>query len=205
MTFDWKTEFHRYRRYFTDIRRFYQQKKARIYTEVVLSIATVAFLVFFAIKPTLVTIAGLVKELDDKKVVTQRLEEKINNLNIAQKEYFNIQENLEFIEQALPKDSRVFILVKQFEALAVQTGVSLIAAQYSPVNLKGDDGSGNVQSVGVKMVLIGDYQNLKKFLFSLSNFRRIFRIEGFSFELQEKSGELVLSVDGKVFFLGGKK
>jgi len=207
MALNWQTEFYRYRRYFMGIRRFYGQKKVRVYTEIVLSILTTAFFLFFAIKPTLVTITGLIKEIKDKKLVIQKLEEKIHNLNLAKEKYFAIQKDSSLIDQALPKDSQISLLVRQLEALAVKSGVSLEAIQYSPINFKGD-GNGVKASASViefKMFFQGDYQNLRNFLLSLNNFRRIIQVEGFGFKKGKEGEGLSLSLNGKAFFLKGEK
>jgi len=205
MAFNWQTDFYRYRRYFTDVKRFYRQKKVRVYTEIILSLLAIAFFLFFAIKPTLITITGLIKEIKDKKMITQRLEEKINNLNLAQKEYFATQDDFYLIDQALPKDPQISVLIKQFEILASKNGVSLEGIQYSSLDIKNKIVSTNYQTVDFKMAVSGDYQSLKNFLSSLSNFRRLFRVKGFGFKTSKKEGQLSLSIDGETFFLGGEK
>ena len=90
-TFDWQTEYHRYRRYFTDLGRFHQTKKTRVYTGIILSLLTVTFFIIFAIKPTLTTITQLVKQTKDQKLVVGELEKKIASLSQAQNEYLAVE------------------------------------------------------------------------------------------------------------------
>ena len=205
MAFNWQIEFHRYRRYFVDIGQFYRQKKVRVYTEIVLSILTTAFFLFFAIKPTLVTITGLIREIKDKKLVSQKLEEKINNLNAAQQEYSNVQNDLYLVDQTLPKDSQIFLLMKQLEVLAFKTGVSLETLQYSPVNLKGETEEKKPSTVDFKIVLGGSYENLKRFLGSLIKLRRVILLDGFAFKTRGTTGGLILSISAKAYFLKEEK
>jgi len=204
--FNWQNEIYRYRRYFLRLKTLSLQKKVRVYTEIVFSILTVAFFILFAIRPTLITIAGLIKEIKDKKMIAQKLEEKINNLNLAQNEYFSLQDSFYLVDQALPKTSQISLLVRQIEALATKEGVVLEAIDYSTLNFKEEVGKGNPEEIEIKMVLSGEYQNLKNFLTSLSNFRRIFRLEAFGFKTAKEKEEkkLLLSLSGKVFFFGGK-
>ena len=204
MALEWQTEFYRYRRYF---RRFYTQKKVRVYTEIVLSFLTTAFFLFFAIKPTLLTITGLIKEIKDKKLVVQKLEEKINNLNLARDKYFALQEKFPLIDQALPKDSQISLFVRQLEVLAVKNGVSLETIQYSPISFRGEDNGikTSASTIEFKMSFRGNYQNLRNFLLSLNSFRRIIQVEGFGFRKGKEGEELDLSVNGKTFFLKGEK
>jgi len=205
MAFNWQTELYRYRRYFLDIRRFYQQRKVRVYTEIVLTLLAISFFLFFAIKPTLVTIVGLVREIKDKRMVVQKLEEKINNLNTAQNEYFTVEDNLYLVDQALPKDAQISLLVRQLEFLASAHGVSLEAIQYSPLRLKEKPEREGLQEIDFKMVLTGKYKDLRNFLWSLNNFRRVIQVEGFGFKKGKSEEALALSVSGKTFFLGGQR
>jgi len=201
MAFNWQTELYRYRRYFTDIRRFYRLKKVRVYTEIVLSILTVSFFLFFAIKPTVITITGLIKEINDKKMVVQKLEEKISNLNLAQQEYLLVQNDLYLVDQTLPEDPQISVLVRQIEGLCSKTGVSLEGVQYSPLDIKSKIFKNEPQPIEIKLVVSGDYQNLKNFLYSLDNFRRIFKIDSFGFKTSKEGEKLTLSISGKTFYL----
>lgn len=200
MDLSWQTGLHRYRRYFVDIGQFYRQKKVRVYTEIVLSILTTAFFLFFAIKPTLVTITGLIKEIKDKKIVTQKLEEKINALKIAQQEYLSVQPELYLVDEALPKDSQISLLVKQIEFLSARAGVILEGVQYSSVNLKDRGSSSKPEEVEFKIVVGGDYQSLNRFLLSLNKLRRIIQLEGFAFKAKKLGEGLALSLTAKSFF-----
>jgi len=204
MAFNWQTEFYRYRHYFLNIRRFYQQRRVRVYTEIVLTLLTTSFFLFFAVKPTLVTIAALIKEIKDKRMVAQKLGEKINSLSTAQNEYFAIEKDLYLIDQALPKDSQISLLVRQLEFLAFAHGVSLERVQYSTLKLKGKPEKEGFQEIEFKMALTGGYRNLKNFLGSLNNFRRIIYVEGFNFKKGKSEEILTLNISGKTFFLGGK-
>jgi Tfp pilus assembly protein PilO len=201
MAFNWQTELYRYRRYFTDIRRFYRLKKVRVYTEIVLSILTIAFFLFFAIKPTAVTITSLIKEINDKKMVTQKLEEKINNLNLAQQEYLSIENDLYLVDQALPEDSQISVLVRQIEGLCFKTGVFLEGVQYSPLEIRNKNFKNEPQPIEIKIVVSGSYQNLKNFLYSLNNFRRVFQIDSFGFKASKEGEKITLSISGKTFYL----
>ena len=209
MALNWQTEYHRYRRYFGDIRHFYEKKKVRIYGEIILSILAITFFLFFAIKPTAVTITKLVKEIDDNQLVSQQLEEKINDLSQAQRVYFEIEPDLHLIEEALPLDSNLSTLVRELEVLAVKTGVQLQAVQFGQVELKDNSaGLGTPEEIGFSVVINGPYQNLKTFLKSLSSLRRVVLLDSFSFRQgkgKDDQGELGLSLNALAFFLREEK
>jgi Tfp pilus assembly protein PilO len=202
-TFDWQTEYHRYRRYFTDLGRFYQTKKARTYVGIILSILTITFFVIFAIKPTLTTIAQLIKQTKDQKLVVVALEKKIANLSQAQNEYLAVESDLYLVDEALPQEPQVPLLIKQLETLAYQSGVSIGRLRINEVDLK-KTGSTKIekQPLSFSFAAFGNYSNLKTFLSSLSSLRTIILVESFSFQkgTVEKSG-LSLNLAAKAWFL----
>ena len=202
-TFDWQTEYHRYRRYFTDLGRFHQTKKTRVYTGIILSLLTVTFFVIFAIKPTLTTITQLVKQTKDQKLVVSELEKKIVSLSQAQNEYLAVESDLYLVDQALPQEPEAPLLIKQLETLAYQSGVNISRLRLSEVNLKKTDTpKTEKQSLSFNFTAFGNYANLKNFLSSLSSLRRIIIVESFSFQKStgEKAG-LSLNLMAKAWFL----
>lgn len=204
MALAWQTEYHRYRRYFLDIGQFYKKKKVRVYTEIVLSLLTVSFFLVFAIKPTLTTIAGLMKTIEDQKLVSKTLAEKINALGLAQTEYNLLTNDIYLINEALPKDSQISLLVKQLEVLARRSGITIETIKFDQVYLKGISSSTKetVPSVNFSFAASGEYQNLKLFLKSLSSLRRIIQVESFAFKTgKAESLLLTLSLNGKAYFM----
>lgn len=202
MALNWQTGYHRYRRYFVDLGQLYRQKKTRVYTEIVLSIFTTAFFLFFAIKPTVVTITGLLKETKDKKMVVEKLEEKVNALNLAQREYQSLQTELYLVDQALPQEAKISLLLKQLEALALKAQVNVEAIQYSTVTLRGEISRSEPQGLGFNLAVSGDYQNLREFLHSLNDLRRIILLDAFSFKIKKaEEQKLILTLSAKALFL----
>jgi len=194
--FDWQTEYHRYHRYFTDLSRFYQSKKAKTYLGIILSLLTTTFFVVFAIKPTLVTIAQLIKQTKDQKEVEASLEKKINSLSQAQNEYLAVEPNLSLLEDALPQEPQAPLLIKQLEALASQNNVSIDRLRINEFNLKKNSPpQSEKQPLTFSFAAIGDYANLKAFLSSLANLRRIVLVESFSFQKKGVGEKTVLSLN----------
>jgi len=202
-TFDWQTEYHRYQRYFTNLSHFYQTKKSRTYTGIILSLITVIFFIVFAIKPTLVTISQLIKQRKDQRSVVSALEKKITNLSQAQNEYLLVEPDLYLLDQALPQEPQAPLLVKQIETLSRQSGVTIGRLRLSEITLqKTGSSKTDKQFFTFNFSAFGDYSNLRNFLDSLSGLRRIVLVESFSF--QKGTGEnsnLSLNLTAKAWFL----
>ena len=218
MAFKWQTERHRYRKYFTTLGQFYQQKKTRAYAGIILSLVTISFFLLFAIKPTLMTITQLTKQIKDQKEIVKKLQAKINALQEAQNEYTLVEDSLYLIDQALPENSQVSTLVKEVEALTRYSNVDLKTIRYgqapllgkaSMVNSKGKKEekktkTNQIPSVNFTLALTGNYQNLKKFLQAFSSLRRTLLVESFIFKAAEIWGDeqlLVLSLNAQAYYL----
>ena len=201
MALDWQTEYRRYQHYFLSIGTLYRRKKVRVYTELVLTILISCFFLFFAIKPTFVTIAGLIKTLSDQKLVSQKLEEKINALNLAQSQYNLVQPDLYLLDEAVPVQPQIAILIKQLEALGRYSGVTVDGIQLTQVNLMDNQAIPAQESINFSVAVSGDYQSLKNFLKNISSFRRVILIDNFGFKTGKVEKQtLYLSLNSKTFY-----
>ncbi len=164
----------------------------------------------------MVTIASLTKEIEDKQMVAQKLEEKINALTIARNEYEILYSELPLVEDALPLESDLSFFLRQMETLAVQNNVDLRSIQFGEISLRGESVSkpdstetkeGGLSSVPFGLSVSGSYQNLKNFLQSLEDLRRIVIVSSFVFKTEkEKEGKsLILSVNGEAYYLSQNK
>jgi len=210
--------YRRYRRYFVGIDRLYQTKKAQTYTGIVLSILAVAFFLFFAIRPTFVTIAGLFKEIKDKRTIAEQLEEKINTLNSAQLEYQRVESSFFLLDQALPVQADVSFLIRQLEALARKDNVDLGVLQLGTTTLKGEpitvkasktqkteEGQEDAQGANFSLAIKGNYQQVKTFLDDMSRLRRLALVEAFAFQAGKEETELILTLNAKAYYLTNKQ
>ena len=201
--FNWQTEYHRYRRYFTDLSKFHQHKKYRAYTGVILSLLTVTFFIFFAIRPTFKTIAQLMRQVKDQKNISAELEKKINNLSEAQKNYLVIESELNLVEDALPQKAEIILLAKQIEALARQSGIVIVNLRFNDINLvESQKREEEKQDIKFSFNALGNYPDLKNFLRDLMSLRRIVLVEAFSFQTGKSEGNILsLNLNGQAWFL----
>jgi Tfp pilus assembly protein PilO len=211
MPLDWKNNYSRYRHYLTPtLGSVLRKKKARAYTGFVLTLFTICFFVLFALRPTLLTIAGLLKTIEDQKTVSQTLQSKINNISKAQNDYNSISTKLGLLDEALPKVALEDYFSEEIEVAANQAGITLKNVSYDPINLWGfptTDGNLNF-AISVD----GKYDNLKQFIGGMLGLRRIIKIESFGFtkkmiktEADETANvsteeNLSMTIQGKAFF-----
>lgn len=208
-----KDQINRYSDYLAKVADIYQRKEVKTYTNLILSLLTASFFAFFAVRPTLVTIAALIKEIKDQKEISQRLDSKFNDLVKAQKEFVTIRSKLELIYLTLPKDPQLSLFLGQIEVLAHENHLDLTTVQSASVYLKRDPDAPVIEkktqektpypSFASRISASGTYPDLKNFLLSLNNLRRSLNIEGVSLQKgKEKSSEILnLFFETNTFYL----
>ena len=182
----YKKGFHHYQRYYRNLQVLYKKPAVRDFTFVILSLLTAAFFGFFAIKPSLKTIGELVKDVKDKKLASEKLEQKVKALSLAQREYANLRADLPSIYAVLPQKSEFSKLAKQIEYLAGKNDVFLLGLRFQKTNLFGEEKK-ELESLGFDFNVGGEYRNLQNFLKDLEKLERIVVIETLGFS-KEKAG-----------------
>ncbi|MCK4588646.1 hypothetical protein KAT60_02400, partial [Candidatus Woesebacteria bacterium] len=88
MALGWRRGYLRYKSYFLNVIVVYKRRKdLRMFLEITLSLVTISFFAVFALKPTLLTIAELTKEIKTKEETVAKMDEKIQNLERGQQIY----------------------------------------------------------------------------------------------------------------------
>jgi Tfp pilus assembly protein PilO len=158
-----------------------------------------------AIRPTLVTIAKLNREIKDKKEANQKLQTKINAIVAAQAQYSKNLDNLPLLEEALPEKSQFPRLAFFVEENATASGVELKSLSFEKIGAveQAPQSSSTSNSLYFSLNVSGNYSNLKDFLNRLESSRRIIEINSFAFSQvkKEESWQLTLRVTGRAAFV----
>ncbi len=177
----------------------FQKEKTRNITTLVLTLVTLSAFGLFAISPTLSTIAQLQKQLDDNQLVQKKLEQKIANLELLQRQYNLIEKDVPLILAAVPQTPSTSRLVGQLQTIALSSAVKITRIQVFQVELsqsKTPDNASFVFSIGVE----GPSENVSKFLLLLSDFDRIVAIDILSINKQEEKGITQLQLRGRAYY-----
>lgn len=192
MIFDWKKEAQRQQYYLLNLKRKAGLKPIRSFGELTVTLLTISFFVYFAIKPTFIIIAGLNKELGEKKEISDKLRQKITSLVTAQQEFSLYQDRFYLIDQALPEIPDFSLLILSLEKEASAAGVAFQSFSISKIE--------SSQSVKTSQKIpqsatsffnfsfsaSGDYSSLKQFLSRLENLRRLATIKTITFTQNKK-------------------
>lgn len=211
MIFDWKTEHNRYRRYFVNLKKVTERSDVRSFTNLTLTFFLISIMGFLAIKPTLVIIANLAKEIKEKEEINQKLKSKIVSLVKAQEEYSLNQDRFFLLDQALPNTPDFPTLVSTLEKQANEAGVIFNSFSIDKILLvekkeTKETKEDKISSFEFNLSLSGEYDNLKEFLIRLEELRRIVNFSTVSLGAKKEPGKenvyreifnLRLNVSGK--------
>ena len=229
-TYKNKKRVHHYN-YLLKAKNLYQLPMVGVSTTLILTLVIICFFAFFAIKPTLITITKLNKELKEKQEVNKILEKKINDLNKAQISYAQVIDYLILVGRALPEKADFNQVASQINFLAFSNNIVLLSASFGKFDLvtpppqskastidqsvpernrpldKKENKITEVSALDFKISLLGSYANIKNFLQELENIDRVVQINSviFSSKIGKNQIELQSDLSGKIFWLENEK
>lgn len=177
--------------------KFYQQPLAKVSTELILSAVTIIFFAILAIRPTLLTMTELIKEIEDKKKLDVELQNKIVALSTAQEQWLAVGEDLGVLTTAVPDQLDLVNSLKIIELLASERKIVIDTMLVSQLPV----GTGQEitkatqlkrQDVYVQVVLIGDYPSIRDLVEELRTAQQTFLVNAISFKVNDQRGQKTL-------------
>lgn len=173
--------------------QFYHNPVAQVSMELFLTVGLVIFLALFAIRPTLLTMSDLLKEIEDKTELEEQLTKKVAALNSAQSLYLSIEDRLPILDAAIPSTPETIHSLKIIEKLATDQGVvlnsiSLTEIPETPVEIPDFEQLSRV-NLDIALSVSGDYTSIKNFVAGLQNSQRTFVIDSVVFRISESRGD----------------
>lgn len=162
----------------------------------------VTFFIVVAIRPTLITIAKLNKEIKDQKELNKKMDVKIKSLVQAQQNYAKNIDSFSLLNEALPQRSEFPLFALFLENQASNSGVTVKSISFDQFNKK-DNISSTSGFFSFSINTEGDYLKQKKFLQSLEQSRRITQIGSATFNQasEDEIPKLTMSVTGTVYYI----
>ena len=213
---NWKNQYFRYKEVFLNISNLYKKNRdLKMFLELFLSLAAVGFFSVFALKPTVITIIELNKEIKSKEETIAKMDTKIKNLSLAQSVYSQEQENIKILNQAIPEGSSVDVFTKQIEGLSVNDTSNLINLSVGRSPLIGQDTTklsdeektllpAGITGVTFSLNFNSNFSSLSALLNHLENMRRPMVVNGFTLAIPTKESvgdNLNFTISGLLPFL----
>lgn len=179
-------------------------EKSQKFFGLVLTLCALSFFGFFAIKPTISTILKLRKELSDNQFVLKQLETKIKNITGLRKQYFNLQNDLPIVNNAITIQPDAPILFAQIQSIAKTTNIAIKKLQNFEVEIikDGKSTSKNYYSYNFTVAGSGSFENISKFIQTLTDMERVVNIDTFSINdiTDQNRQSLEFDIQGTAFF-----
>ena len=179
-----------------------KNKKTSSYVSLILSLFSISFFGFFAIRPTLITAVTLNKSVADLKKLDIEYENKIGNIITAQSKYEQIRGDIPDIEEALPKDAAFNQLAIALEKFAEKSNLTIKQLQIDRSPISHLPPSGKVENIQFSVLTSGNYVSSSDFIQHLLNWKRLSTLE--SMELSKEGGtesaEIRMTLKGKTYY-----
>lgn len=205
----WRVSYVRYRSLFLRFFSHYKDRQdVKMYLEVLLSLATISFFAILALRPTLITIAELIKEIESKEQTLAIMDSKIQDLSAAQTRYDQELRKIRLVNSSIPTLAEPELIVRQIEGLTARSSVSVLSMITKEATLLGKDNPKTNATIGVDLpdgskelgISIGSsaqYPDLLNFLSDLERTRRPVKINNINISTQETTeGSVLIMVIG---------
>lgn len=204
MALGWRANYLRYKEVFLDVVSAYQKKQSfKVFIELLLTVVTVVVFSVFALKPTIIAISGLLKEIETKEELVVQMDTKIQNIRRAQTIAQQNQQNLNLLETALPENADPGQFVSQMEGALSTSGLAVLGLSIAETQLLGPPPKvvKDNPSLEFSINLSGSYADFKSFMKILENLRRPIEVQGVQLTQEStrdlfsgNAGQLILSV-----------
>lgn len=196
-------------------KRFLPPTQKRSLIWLALSFSTVSFFLIVAIRPTIITIVKLNKEIKEKEAASLLLDKKIDSLVQAQEIFALSSQKIPLLDQALPAKSEFPLIFDLLNRVATTFQIELDSVSFekvvltAPLSVNKNKNTTPYQTILFSVTAKGEYLNLKNFITSLENSRRIINLQSTQIsETKKKNSEtsepvetvLHLTISGTAFF-----
>ncbi|GEM_PF-2901227 len=181
MTFDYRKQYQEYRQYIESIVEKAKTSATRVSLAVVGTIAFSGFLAVFALRPTLITVAGLWKEINTEKEIIIGLDRKLKLLQTAKQNYDKASSKLYLLNRAIPKTIEVENMAKDLELLASANGLSTLEFREGNFWLLSPQPTDNslisIFGLDATMLVGGQEPQIRNFVGNLEKLGRMVKIQ----------------------------
>lgn len=179
-------------------RALYEKPIVKVSTALMLTLFAIIFFGIFAIRPTLSTIAELVKKIDEQKVIVEKLNKKSAALATAQSEYLLVENKLGLVEAAIPPTHSTEQLLKQIEGAAAELQLPLSSLQVDTLLLPPDPQDERMIDGVIQIPLVvgveAPYSSLSALVDLITQLKRFLTVESISFTVVDTADQATSTI-----------
>jgi Tfp pilus assembly protein PilO len=146
----------------------------------------ISFFIFFAIKPTFLTISSLLGDIKSKEILSKELKTKINDVIIAQDLFSQVQERYYLVESSLPINPRFSQATSQIMSTSQNHQIFLNKIDFIIQDSK--HFSANISTTS-------SYLSAVSFVSNILQNRRLMGLDSFTFSLSKNTQDQEISIN----------
>jgi len=179
-------------------KNIFDRKKITDYSYSILFFLFFSFSIFFIIRPTLVTLFSLKKELFDLENVNKIYDDKIINFSQLQQYLETNRDKLIYLKEAVPDKPNLNKIIDNLYKAASVSGITFKSMNAPEVSLK-EEKEKKYNTVVFNIETISDFNQMMVFLEGLLNQRRLKSIQKLSVSHNEEgTSSAQLKVEMKI-------
>lgn len=193
-----------------NLSQFYERPVTRVSAELFFSIFAVIFFALFALRPTLNTMARLLREIEEKQELNAGLARKLSALSTAQNEYFTFADRFDILEEAVHSELSLEAALLYLEYLVDRENLSLAGLRIEEFPLELTPGEvedamedREIAIYAVQATFTGTYDEIVRFFRAIESIQPLFSVQGFSFSVTEdRDGNRSLNANATIYMYG---
>lgn len=181
-------------------------RQGKAYGTLAFSIIVAAFFSIFAIKPAILTIISLRRQVSDFQLVDEQLKAKVDSLSRLSYTYKTLETDLPVIEAAIPTGTRLSDAVSSLSEAATWSNVDLTRFSIEDFLFSSTLTSTKSKMIIPQLMTIkfsatykGPYERLLQTLVGLNRLNRLIQVD--SLTLSQEKENAVLEIEGRTFNL----
>jgi len=199
----WRRNYQRYKAYLLHtVEEYRHRKDVKQYLELLLSLTAIVIFATLALRPTLLTIADLFKQIDAKRDTIAQLDQKISNIETARQLYQAQENSIELLDEAVPNQPNPEQIVKQVEGLSSRHDFRLVTMSIGEADIAGNsqDTNDTPNALSYSINSQSNYEDLYRMLKDVERLRRPNVIESLSFTRDEIDQSIILVLNANASF-----
>lgn len=212
MALDYKGSLNRYRKYLQTVQ---DKPLLRASFWVTFSLVLIIFMIVFALRPTLITIASLLGQIEQQKTIITQLDKKIVAVQKAGVQLQSLSNRVAIIDEALPSTSNWAAFISSAERMATESGVQISTITIGSATVKGSAAPSrtltpvspnsptlpeNVAGISFSISARGTYANAVDFINRIESTRRMIVLTDVQISTEEQ-GTTLVALRGNIIYM----
>jgi Tfp pilus assembly protein PilO len=170
---------------------------------ITLTILALSFFGFFAIRPTISTIAKLEKEIKDNEFVLSEQEAKITSLRQLETQYGKLGNSIQVVTNAVTVKPEVTLLMGQIQTLCENSNINIKTVQSDEVLIVQTDKEEKYYPFTFEVTGTGSSGDIYKLAQRITNIERVLKINSFtlSYVKDQSEGVLQATIEGTAYYM----